>query len=208
MSEPEYYPHLSNQCVQDWINMSPRYMSLYQKRNNKNYKELALIEKTSFGYLLEGKGVQWSNSLGENIVYELLVSAGFAVKKKSKVVINGKTFIPDFETDHAFYEVKSRNYSTPGTSGEKILGTPMKYVDIPKYTGKPLIIVLVGFQEYEAKHMFMLFDDQMSIDQKTILNIYSNIGIYYIGASTMWEHMSQIKCRVIKDPIECDVKIV
>jgi hypothetical protein len=193
MSELEQFPYLTNKCVQEWVNMSPTYTTLYQKRNNKNYKELALVEKASFGYLLQNKGVQWSNALGENIVYEILIGAGFNVNKKPKIIIGDKTFIPDFETDIAFYEVKTRNYSTPGTCGEKILGTPMKYINIPKTTGKPLFIVLVGFQEYEATNMFGLFDSGMSINQREVINMYSNFGIYYIGASVLWNSVKIIE---------------
>ena len=107
------------------------------------------------------------------------------VRKKTKVVINGRTYIPDLETDHAYYEIKTRNYSTPGTCGEKILGTPLKYIDIPKVTGKPLIIILVGFKEYEAIHTFNLFDD-MSSDKKHVIDTYAAMGIYYLGASQLW----------------------
>jgi hypothetical protein len=171
--------------------MSPQYVELHHRKNKKNYKELALIEKHSLGTIVQNKGVQWSNTLGEKIVYDILVSFGFNVKNKTKVVINGHTFIPDFETEHAYYEVKTRNYSTPGTSGEKILGTPLKYIDIPKMTGKPLFIVLVGYQEYEATHIFKLFND-LSNEKKAVLDTYSNLGIYYIGASQLWSALYDI----------------
>jgi hypothetical protein len=171
--------------------MGPTYVDLHHRKNNKNYKELALIEKHTFGTIVRDKGVQWSNSLGEKIVYDILVSFGFNVKNKTRVVINERTFIPDFETEYAYYEVKTRNYSTPGTSGEKILGTPLKYIDIPKVTGKPLFIVLVGYQEYEAIHMFKLFDE-VSNEKKTVLDTYTNLGIYYIGASQLWSQLYNI----------------
>lgn len=87
--------------------------------------------------------------------------------------------------------MKTRNYSTPGTSGEKILGTPLKYIDIPKITGKPLFIVLVGYQEYEATYIFKLFHD-LSNEKKAVLDTYSNLGIYYVGASQLWSGLYYI----------------
>lgn len=185
---------LNNQSIQNWVFMTHDYVKFHHKKNNKNYKELALIEKCSLGTSITSQSVHWSNSLGENIVYELLKLFGLKVKKRSKVLINGRTYIPDLETDYAYYEVKTRNYSTPGTSGEKILGTPLKYIDIPKETGKPLFIVLVGFQEYEAIHMFNLFDN-MSLDKRKIIDMYANMGIYYIGASQLWKNLFNIYCN-------------
>lgn len=189
---------LNNQSIQNWVFMTPNYVEMHHKKNNKNYKELALIEKCSLGTSVTSQSVHWSNSLGENIVYELLKLFGLEVKKRSKVLINGRTYIPDLETPYAYYEVKTRNYSTPGTSGEKILGTPLKYIDIPKETGKPLFIVLVGFQEYEAIHMFNLFGD-MSNDKKKIIDTYANMGIYYIGASQLWNNLFDIYCEQLQN---------
>jgi hypothetical protein len=79
---------LYNTCVQNWVFMGPMYVELHHIKNNNNYKELALIEKHSFGTTVIDKGVQWSNSLGEKIVYDILVSFGFNVTKKAKVIIN------------------------------------------------------------------------------------------------------------------------
>lgn len=181
---------LNNPSIQNWVYMSNEYVDFHHKKNNKNYKELALLEKASLGTCVEHKGTQWSNTLGETIVFELLKSYGCNVRKKTKVVINGRTYIPDLETDYAYFEVKTRNYSTPGTSGEKILGTPFKYIDIPKETGKPVFIVLVGFQEYEGIHIFNLFDkDTMSPNKRHIIDMFNDKKIHYIGASQLWDNL-------------------
>lgn len=58
-------------------------------------------------------------------------------------------FKPDLETDKYIIEVKTRNWTTSGTAGEKVLGVPRKYMDVPILYGKPLLIILVGYQEYE-----------------------------------------------------------
>ena len=59
---------------------------------------------------------------------------------------------PDWETEDAIWEVKTRNWSVPGTAGEKILGVPYKYSDVPELYGKPLKIVCVAYQEWECTH--------------------------------------------------------
>ena len=42
-------------------------------------------------------------------------------------------YIPDWECDDAIYEVKTRNWTTGGSAGEKVLGVMYKYSDIPYY---------------------------------------------------------------------------
>jgi hypothetical protein len=66
--------------------------------------------------------------------------------------IRDKDYEPDLECDDFVYEVKARSWTTPGTAGEKILGTPLKYGEVPRLYHKPLQIVLVAYQEYEARH--------------------------------------------------------
>lgn len=61
---------------------------------------------------------------------------------------------PDLECDDYVYEIKSRTYSTSGTAGEKILGVPLKYSEVPILYGKPLKIILVAYQEQEAVNKF------------------------------------------------------
>ena len=80
--------------------------------------------------------------------------------------IRGKKYSPDLECDEYVYEVKGRSWSTPGTAGEKILGVPLKYGEVPKLYGKPLRIILVGYQQYEAQSCFV-FGDLLDSDNQT-----------------------------------------
>ena len=75
----------------------------------------------------------------------ILEKIGKIVKRPEKK----NHYLPDWETDDAIWEVKTRNWNTPGTAGEKVLGVPYKYSDIPRLYGKPLKIVLVAYQEHE-----------------------------------------------------------
>lgn len=96
--------------------------------------------------------------------------------------ING--YNPDWETPNAIYEVKTRNWTTTGTVGEKILGTPYKYSDIPILYKKPLYIVVIAYQEYEAINKFKLFDDKSERKNK-IINLWKEFDIHYIKFSDL-----------------------
>lgn len=118
--------------------------------------------------------------LGEKIVEELLQKKyKYKVKKPKKK----GNFKPDFETEDCIWEVKTRNYTTTGTAGEKILGTPLKYIDVPTLYKKKLCIVLVGYQEYEAIHSFQLFSP--TGNKKKLLDYLKTFQIEYIKASSL-----------------------
>jgi DNA adenine methylase len=68
---------------------------------------------------------------------------------QSRHTIDDKTFIIDFETEHKLYEIKFRSYYCPGTAGEKIYFTPYKYKKLCEHLKKPLVIVLMAYQEEE-----------------------------------------------------------
>ena len=134
--------------------------------------------------LIENKAC-WAGPLGEKIVKEILLSYGKSVKRP-KIIMGHK---PDWETEDAIYEVKTRNYTTPGTIGEKVLGTPYKYAEIPDLYGKPLIIVLVAFQEYEADNSFHLFGG-CNIYQQKMIDMWRDIGITYVKCSDLLKNIS------------------
>ncbi|OGI57311.1 hypothetical protein A3B85_00285 [Candidatus Nomurabacteria bacterium RIFCSPHIGHO2_02_FULL_37_13] len=89
------------------------------------------------------------------------------------------------ECDDYIYEVKGRNWSTSGTAGEKILGVPLKYGELPNLYKKPLQIVLVGYQEYEARQGFAFGDlldkNNQTSELKESLAFYKEHEIEYIA---------------------------
>ena len=98
---------------------------------------------------------------------------------------NKEGFKPDLETKDFIIEVKTRNWTTSGTAGEKVLGTPYKYSRVPKLYGKPLLIVLVAYQEFEcSKGKLNVLTPDCEI-QKEILNIYKKHNIHYIKFSDL-----------------------
>jgi len=114
-------------------------------------------------------GSQWTTMLCQDLVMEALIKLGRKNVRKTtpqKSSLRDKRYQPDLECDQFVYEVKGRNWCTPGTAGEKILGVPLKYGEVPRLYGKPLQIVLVGYQEYEAKEGFA-FGDLLDKENQT-----------------------------------------
>lgn len=125
---------------------------------------------------------QWTTLLGEQLVYDVLKMKG---ENPRKVERKGG-FEPDWETDNYIYEVKTSNWWVSGTAGEKVLGTWIKYQDIPELYGKPLRIVCVANQEYELEHgKVKYFGEAVTEKTKQLLQLASQWGIEYIRFSDL-----------------------
>lgn len=132
---------------------------------------------------------QWTTLLCENAVKELLERLGYKNLKsarKLKSSLSGKKYNPDRECDHFVWEVKWRNRTTPWTAWEKILWTPLKYSEVPKLYGKPLKIVTVWYQEWEAKNWFacgnLINPQERGTDElQKILTLFNKLQIEYLG---------------------------
>ena len=182
---------LKEPLVRSWIQRGAFFQEL-EKNSRKKSDERASNEKEKvwahdilkkyFNY--QKTTNQWTTTLGEYLVKIMLEEKYGAGKVWRPEIKSG--FHPDWETPDSLYEVKSRNYTTTGTAGEKILGCPIKYIDIPKIYGKPLNIVLLGYQEYEADNNFKLFDwDNMSSEKTQLLNMLRMFKIEYLRGSEL-----------------------
>ncbi len=149
------------------------------------YKE---EEKMWGNKIVGGNTVQWTTVLCEGLVMEALIKLGRknvrrAVKKHG--LATEKNYSPDLECDNFVYEVKGRSWCTSGTAGEKILGVPMKYGEVPSLYKKPLKIVLVGYQEYEARKGFQFGDlldgDEQTKEIKETLAYHKEHNIEYVA---------------------------
>lgn len=129
---------------------------------------------------------QWTNSVGECIVYELLKAKYGDVWKPKKLKDDNGFVQPDWETTDFIFEVKTRTYNTSGTIGEKVLGAPLKYCNVPVLYGKPLKIILVGFQEQEYKKL--LFEEKMPASRRKILDFFEREQISFVKASSLLEN--------------------
>ena len=123
----------------------------------------------------------WTTRLGEGIVYELLSRLG----KNPRYCKQKQRFKPDWETDDYIIEVKTSNWTVTGTAGEKVLGAPYKYSEIPELYGKPLKIICVAYQEWELTHgPTRVFGDVSGI-KKEALEFWKNKGIEYVKFSDL-----------------------
>lgn len=138
--------------------------------NQKVLDEVKIIEKDWGNSVIGGDGGgQWTTKLCQDLVMEGLVALGRKNVRKVKPVkssLRDKKYQPDLECDEYVYEVKGSNWCVTGTAGEKILGVPLKYGEVPRLFEKPLQIVLVGYQEHEAK-MGYAFGDLLDKNNQT-----------------------------------------
>ena len=120
---------------------------------------------------------QWTTLLGETLVYDILKLRG---ENPIKVERKGG-FKPDWETDKYIYEVKTSNWWVCGTAGEKVLGTWIKYQNIPVLYDKPLRIVCVANQEYELEYgKVKYFGENITKKTKKVLDLAKEWNIEYI----------------------------
>lgn len=141
-------------------------------------------------------GNQWTTRLCENLVEEALIKLGRKNVRRTtpmKSSLRDKKYQPDLECDDFVYEVKGRNWITPSTAGEKILGTPLKYGEVPTLYGKPLQIVLVGYQEYEAREGYafgdLLDENNQTRELHDSLAFYKEHNIEYVAFTDLLKEL-------------------
>jgi len=176
--------YLDKNNVLEWIYNEPNFIKSLTKESENNFGTEVIGYKTN----------QWTTKLGEGILNDILLLLG---KEPSKIKnhqrgSNGKKLDPDRETEEALYECKARNYTTPGTAGEKILGCPIKYCEVPRLYNKPLKIVCMAFQEVEASKDFQLFEPK-SEELKMQINFWKEcLKIEFIKASDLLDELLTI----------------
>ena len=148
-----------------------------QKENFKN-------EEKKWGNDMIGQqnNGQWTTLLGEGLVRDVLQLRG---ENPIKPVRKGG-FEPDWETDEYIYEVKTSNWWVDGTAGEKVLGTWIKYQDIPELYGKPLKIVCVANQEEELTNgKTIYFGENITKKTQEVLDLALKWKIEYVKFSDL-----------------------
>lgn len=180
---------LDNKEVIKWCYKGITDISLKNTTDPKKLKKEKEKEDAWGDKVIKGNGGgQWTTVLCQDLVMEALVRLGRKNVRRAKPAkgsIRNKSYQPDLECDDYVYEVKGRNWTTTGTAGEKILGVPMKYGEVPSIYKKPLQIILVGYQEYEAKQGFAFGDLLDSKNQTKELHeslaFYKEHNIEYVG---------------------------
>jgi len=123
---------------------------------------------------------QWTNKFGEHLCEEIYILLGKAVSKPVKK----DHYQPDTEVDDAIVEAKAGTFHTAGTAGEKILGCPFKYAEIPDLYSKPLKILCMGGAERVCREQYgNLAGVQCSTQKKKFLDFFKENKIEYLGAT-------------------------
>ncbi len=123
---------------------------------------------------------QWTNKFGEHLCEEIYLLLGKEVSKPVKK----EHHQPDNEVDDAILEAKAQTFYTGGTAGEKILGCPFKYAEIPDLYSKPLKILCMGGAEKVCREQYgNLAGAKCSIQKKKFLDFFRENRIEYIGAT-------------------------
>lgn len=151
---------------------------------------------------------QWTNKFGEHIAEELYEILGKNPKSATKM----KYLVPDLETDDYIVEVKTQTYYTSGTAGEKILGTPFKYRDVPELYKKPLLIVCVGGAEKICKENYGILSKNKDENASKILYFYKSMSIEYMGITDILKTLikppkAKRKSEIIEKFKKLDIKI-
>ena len=130
---------------------------------------------------------QWTNKFGEHLCEELYSLLGKTVSKPVKK----EHYQPDSEVEDAIVEAKAGTFHTGGTAGEKILGCPFKYAEIPDLYGKPLKIVCMGGAEKVCRESYgNLPGSKCTPQKKRFLDFFRENRIEFIGASDILRSLS------------------
>jgi hypothetical protein len=177
--------------IMAWTRRPNTEHSLIEKNATEKQRAASKTKEREWGNKMRNGAkstCQWTTKLGENIVKTFIQKRGFNVKKIVKAVYG---LMPDLEFEHAIVEVKSRNWTTSGTAGEKVLGVPMKYSRVPEVFGKPLWIVCVAYQEHELTHKkhMQVFGDSLDSNRKATLDLWKSQQIEFVKFTELGEKL-------------------
>lgn len=129
---------------------------------------------------------QWTNKFGEHICEEIYQLLNIGIKPAKKKMFREKGYCLDFETRDFMIEVKTGTYFTSGTAHEKILGCPLKYVDMPSVYGKPIKIICIGGADKLCRKSYEIFSDCHMTEQKfKLIKFYEEIGFEFVSCKDL-----------------------
>jgi len=125
---------------------------------------------------------QWTNKFGEHLCEEIYMLLGKDITKPKKKM----NYQPDSEVDDSILEAKAGTFYTGGTAGEKILGCPFKYAEIPGLYNKPLKIVCMGGAEKVCREQYGNLTGAKTTRQKQkFLDFFKENSIEYVAATDL-----------------------
>ena len=175
-------PDKLRQCI-EWATTTPSPVIKQPGITIATLKQEAMVAEKLWGNDIIGQtnNGQWTTLLGEQLVYEILTLRGENPRK----VVRRDGFEPDWETDDYMYEVKTSNWWVSGTAGEKVLGTWIKYQNVPELYGKPLKIVCLANQEHELEFGKTKYFGEVTQKTQLVLDLAASFGIEYMRFSDL-----------------------
>lgn len=191
---------LRHREVIQWLYDDTSFLNSKDKQNEneevpkQNYYKDMKAQEDSWGRALMktlrpdlGLKGQWTTCFGEQICKEIAILLGQNPRKPVKM----NRFQPDIETDDAIWEVKTQTYYTTGTAGEKILGCPFKYADLPILYNKPLHIICIGGAEKVSSENYgnLLTSKTPSVQKKKFLDFFEECRIKYVACTDIFSRI-------------------
>jgi len=150
-------------------------LSFLHNKVEENRWGINIINKNGFSI-----NTCWTHIIGEQLCKEIYIIQDNKIRIPRKLC----KYKPDIEVDNKIIEVKTQTYYNKGSIGEKVLGVPFKYIDIPLIYGKELEIICVGGIEKMSKEKYGNLEGIMMNDRKReLIEIYKKMGIRYVGLS-------------------------
>lgn len=191
---------LNNQQFIKWCYNWITELTLVDTSNSKKLKPY-VIEENKWGnkIIWQEKNNQWTTLLCEWAVKELLEKLWYKNVRNARRLQSSnsrKKYNPDWECDDFVWEVKWRNWTTPWTAWEKILWTPLKYSEVPRLYWKPLRIVCVWYQEWEAKNWFACWnlintENRWTEELQKMLILFKKLKIEYFWFTDLLEKLNK-----------------
>jgi hypothetical protein len=178
---------LKNKEVIQWIFGDLSFLPIIEtKSKTKSFNDLKKLEDIWGQTILKQRRPdlkldgQWTNKFGEHLCEELYLLYNIPINKPPKKL----NYQPDFETPSEIIEVKAQTYYTSGTAGEKILGVPFKYAEIPTLYSKPLKILCIGNAEKISRENYgNLPGTKCCPEKKIFIDFFKSQQIEYIPAT-------------------------
>jgi hypothetical protein len=191
---------LRNQEVLMWLYADTEFIV---NNSSKTFNKKSCEDKWGIGMtkscIKSFCATQWTGPFGELLAKEILILLNKNLIKPQ----NKNGYKPDIECDEFIWEIKSQTYFTTGTAGEKILGVPFKYAEIPKLYNKNLKIMCIGNAEVMCREKYGNLPDKNGgiccPEKKLFLNFYKENGIEYIGATDLLDQYIEDNINIIAD---------
>jgi hypothetical protein len=180
---------LKNKTALQWLFADLSFLPPIEKKNKTTDEAVYKILEDKWGQdMLKTRrpdlklDKQWTNKFGEHLGEELYILLGKTVSKPAK----REHYQPDLEFEDAILEVKAQTFYTSGTAGEKILGCPFKYAEIPDLYAKPLRILCMGGAEKACREQYgNLAGAKCSAQKQKFIDFFKAQQIEYVGATEL-----------------------